>query len=105
MERSNTSGDLLTRESPGIKALLKSLDVIRDDIRTIADNARPVLNGERYLTDKELAEQLSVSRRTLFEWRSEEIIGYIQLGGKILYRQSDVLRLMEKNFHKPYERR
>ena len=67
------------------------------------ENSRPMLNGERYLTDKELSERISVSRRTLHEWRTNEVIGYIQLGGKILYKESEALRLIEKNYHKPYE--
>ncbi len=84
--------------------MLESLDIITKDVRELARNCRPALNGERYLTDKALAGQLSVSRRTLCEWRNDELIGYIRLGGKILYRQSDVLKLIDKHFHKPYEK-
>ncbi len=65
---------------------------------------RPALNGERFLTDKELAEQLSISRRTLLELRSKNLLGYIQIGGKILYRQSDVYKMLEKFFYEPYDK-
>lgn len=104
MGKNSFAYDLLSKETPRIKALIISLDAIMGDIYKLVESCRPALNGERYLTDRELAEQLSVSRRTLLEWRTNEIIGYIQLGGKILYRQSDVHKLLEKNFHKPYER-
>jgi excisionase family DNA binding protein len=100
MEKNN----LLTRENGRIETMLGSLDAIVKDVRELAENCRPALNGERCLTDRELSERLSVSRRTLLEWRTEELIGYIQLGGKILYRESDVLKFIEKHFHKPYER-
>jgi excisionase family DNA binding protein len=102
MAKSNPGSELLTRDTR-IKAFIQSLDALRDDIRRIVEASRPPLNGERYLTDKELSELLSVSRRTLQDWRTNELIGYIHLGGKILYRQSDVLKLIEKNFHAPYE--
>jgi excisionase family DNA binding protein len=104
MEKSNWGNDWLAKDrDTRIREFVQSLDAIREDIRRIVENSRPTLNGERYLTDKELSERISVSRRTLHEWRTNEIIGYIQLGGKVLYRESDVLKLIEKNFHKPYE--
>ncbi len=102
MEKTNLSENLPSRDAR-INAFLESLDAIREDLRKIVENSRPALNGERYLTDKELSERISVSRRTLHEWRTNELIGYIQLGGKILYKESEVLQLLEKNYHKPYE--
>jgi excisionase family DNA binding protein len=56
------------------------------------------LNGERYLTDKEVSEKLKVSRRTLQDYRNEGKISYCQLGGKILYRESDIEKMLEDNY-------
>lgn len=104
MEKNDWSANLPVRDRDArVEAFLRSLDAIREDIRKLVENSRPALNGERFMTDRELSERLSVSRRTLNEWRTEEIIGYLRLGGKVLYRESDVLKLIEKNFHKPYE--
>ena len=58
--------------------------------KKVTGNYRPLLNGERYLTDMEVSEILKVSRRTLQEYRNEGILPYIPLGGKILYRESDL---------------
>ena len=41
-----------------------------------------------YLTDKEVADLLRVSRRTLQEYRNERLLPYIILGGKALYPES-----------------
>ncbi len=103
MEKRDSGNSFFTSDSQRLKTFVKSLGTLKEELRNIVENSHPALNGERYLTDKELSELLSVSRRTLHEWRANEVIGYIQLGGKILYRTSDVLALLDKNFHKPYE--
>ncbi|MBQ8968816.1 MAG: helix-turn-helix domain-containing protein [Prevotella sp.] len=59
---------------------------------------RPVMDGERYVTDKELSEVLKVTRRTLQQYRNDGIIPYITMGGKVLYRESDVKALLERNY-------
>ena len=60
--------------------------------KNVTGNYRPLLNGERYLTDREVAEVLKVSRRTLQEYRNDGVLPYILLGGKVLYRESDLER-------------
>ena len=47
-------------------------------------NYRPIVNGERYLTDQETADILRVTRRTLNDYRADGIIPYVQIGGKVL---------------------
>lgn len=61
---------------------------------------RPPLNGDRYLTDKEVAEALKVSRRTLQKMRNNRTLPFILLGGKALYREYDIQRLLEENYRK-----
>jgi excisionase family DNA binding protein len=51
-----------------------------DGIENMIDNNKPSLNGERFLTDKEVSERLKLSRRTLQEYRTEGKIPYYQLG-------------------------
>ena len=63
----------------------------------IKSNYTPSLNGERYMTDTELAEMLKLSKRTLLEYRNSGKIPYYQIGGKILYRESDIERLLAEN--------
>lgn len=63
----------------------------------------PLLNGDRYLTDKEVAEVLKVSRRTLQKMRNNRTLPFIILGGKALYREYDIQRLLERNYRKVEE--
>ena len=57
----------------------------------------PVLNGERYITDSELAEKLKLTRRTLADYRMNGRLPYYKVGGKLLYKEKDILVLLEKN--------
>lgn len=60
-------------------------------------NLRPVLNEERYITDSELAEKLKLTRRTLADYRMNGRLPYYKVGGKLLYKEKDILVLLEKN--------
>ena len=64
----------------------------------LLDN-RPLFNGERFLSDKELSDLLKISRRCLQDYRDQGRISYIRLGGKILYKVSDIEKLLEDNYH------
>lgn len=65
-------------------------------------NYRPMLDGERFMTDKELCARLQLSRRTLQDYRNNGVIPYIQLGGKILYRESDIQKILMANYREAY---
>ncbi len=58
------------------------------------------MNGERFLTDSELSVMLKISRRTLQEYRNESKLPYIRLGGKVLYRESDIERMLQDGYRK-----
>lgn len=68
-------------------------------VRLTADY-RPPLNGERYLTDKEVAELLKVSRRTLQEYRNARQIPFVVFGGKVLYKEHDIEAMLKENYRK-----
>ena len=65
-------------------------------------DSRPTLGGERFLTDREVSARLKVSRRTLQDYRNTGIIAYYQLGGKILYKESDIERMLAANYREAF---
>ena len=91
--------EIVNKESLSIVSFFKSLDRMLEGIQTLA-NHRPLLGGEHYLTDKEVSTKLKVSRRTLQDWRTNGQIAYIALGGKTLYRESDIQAMLERNHRK-----
>ena len=66
-----------------------------DAIGQVLKNRTPHLNGEKFLTNKDVCRMLHVSSRTLQDWRDTGKIPFIRIKGKILYRESDVLKLLD----------
>ena len=96
--------ELIMPHNVGVKNALENMKEILTLYQKVIANCRPVLDGERYLTDKEVAQILKVSRRTLQEYRNDGVIPYILLGGKVLYRESDLERVLESCYHPAYKR-
>ena len=94
--------ELLTEENAHVLSFFQRLDDIEENVRSLSLNRKPVLNGECYLTDQELSERLKVSRRTLQTYRNEGRIPYVPLGGKVLYRESDVERMLQEGYRKAW---
>jgi excisionase family DNA binding protein len=97
------SNEIITKDNTRIVAFFKSIERMLDGIDRLVANHKPHLNGERFLTDREVSERLKLSRRTLQDYRTEGKIPYIHLGSKILYRESDVQRLLETNYNRAFE--
>ena len=89
-----------TDERP--ESLLRTLEQMEQDLDRCIGALRPTLGGERYLTDRELSERLKISRRSLQDYRNQGRIPYIKLGGKILYRSSDIERMLEEGYRNEF---
>ncbi len=95
--------DLITRKNEKVIDFFESLQQMLSSLETAFDTCKPSLNGEKYLTDKEVSEKLKLSRRTLQDYRNQGRIAYIQLGGKILYRESDIEKMLDNNYYKTWQ--
>ena len=102
-EYSDLGGDLVTKDNPRMVQLFRSIEKVFIRLELMAKNYKPVLNGERYLTDKEVSQQLKISRRTLQDYRNEGKIHYCQIGGKILYRESDLQKMLDESYREAYK--
>ena len=92
--------ELINGNSEIIKDFFQSMEKMLDGISRLARENRPHLNGEKFLNNREVAKCLNVSIRTLQEWRDTGVIPYIQIKGKIIYRQSDIDRLLQTCYNK-----
>ena len=88
--------EMITKNHALVAEFGDSLDRLLDGIENFMANSRPTLGGERFLTDREVSARLKVSRRTLQDYRNNGIIAYYQLGGKILYKESDIERMLAR---------
>ena len=96
--------EMITKNHTLVAEFGGSLDRLLDDIENFMANSRPTLGGERFLTDREVSARLKVSRRTLQDYRNTGIIAYYQLGGKILYKESDIERMLAANYREAFRR-
>ena len=62
--------DLLTKDSLEIIQFFQNIEYINRFLESESEKYRPVLNGERYITEAELSELLKITRRTLIEHRT-----------------------------------
>lgn len=90
--------DLLTHNTQEIISHLETIRLLRNKMEQILRNYHPVMNGEIYLSGQQVCELLHISKRTLQQYRDDRILPYTQIGGKILFKQSDILRALEKNY-------
>ena len=90
--------ETISKETPEMKQLISDIQEVSKRLREIAQTHRPLFGSEIYLTGREVCERLFVSPRTLQDYRDKGIIPYTQIVGKILYRLSDINRLLQENY-------
>lgn len=98
-----SDNSLIIKLNPQVTDFFESIDRMLDGVEEMAKKARPTLNGERYITDRELSKRLKISRRALQEYRSEGKIPYYQIGAKVLYKESDIEKMLKFSYRKPFE--
>ena len=88
----------LSMETDEMQVVLSALRHVRERIREVSETHRPLFGGEHFLTGKEVCERLYISPRTLQDYRNRRIIPYTQFAGKILYKASDLEKILEENY-------
>lgn len=81
---------------------MKELDSMLNGIESMNEKSKASFGKERFLTDKEVSAWLKVSRRTLQDYRNNGMVSYYQLGGKILYKESDIEKLVMGGYRNAY---
>ena len=96
MEEEWKSGMMVEDEQ--ILGIINEIDKAIEEAREAFKNYRPLFNGDSWISDREAAEFLKVSRHTLFAYRQKGLLPYVQLCGKILYRERDLEELLQRNY-------
>ena len=99
----NENNDVFTMEDEPLATAVQNMRKGSKWLSAFLDSYRPPLDGDRSLTDKEVAELPRVSRRTLQEYRNNRVLPFILLAGKVLYPESGLRELLEANYRKPLE--
>lgn len=92
---------IITCDTPEYKALVEAMRcAVQTADRMIAEVSPPLL-GERYLTTEQVMTHFHISRRTLQNYRDKRIIPYTSIGGTLLYPESKINEVLERNYYKP----
>ena len=88
----------LNMDADEMLVVLSALDKVNRRIKEVAQTHKPLFGGEHFLTGKEVCERLYISPRTLQDYRDRRIIPYTQFAGKILYKESEIERILKNNY-------
>ena len=93
--------DLILADRELEVGFIGKLDALFEGIERM-DAGHKASPSNEFLTDKEVSAWLKVSRRTLQDYRSNGMIAYYQLGGKILYKESDIEKMVMSGYRNAY---
>ena len=85
-----------------LKRYFTALERISGAMENLFTLKKPSIAGESFYTDRDLSEKLKISRRSLQDYRNEGRIPFIRLGGKVLYRASDIDKLLDENYREKF---
>lgn len=89
--------ELKTREDAWMQSVHESIDRLSVLIDAIPKDGANLPKDE-YLCDKEVSRLLKVSRRTLSEYRGNGTLPYYILGGKVLYKRSEIEQVLRLGY-------
>jgi len=90
--------DLITKDSAEFKELAGQLKSAHKSVMTVREKHRPSIADERYLTGEEVMEFLHICQRSLQTLRDNRVIGFTTIGGKILYPESELQKVLLDNY-------
>ena len=99
-----SENEIITQQDPQMQMFAQLMEGVLKKLERYCATARPMLGGEVYLTSEEVCKQLHLSSRTLQEYRDSGTIAYHKIGGKILYKQSDIQAMLERHYNPIYKR-
>ena len=88
----------LNMKADDMQVVLSAISGVSKRIKEVAQTHKPLFGGEHFLTGKEVCERLYISPRTLQDYRDRRIIPYTQFAGNILYKESEIERILKNNY-------
>ena len=88
----------LNIEANDMQVVLSAISGVSKRMKEVAQTHKPLFGSEHFLMGKEVCERLYISPRTLQDYRDRRIIPYTQFAGKILYKVSDLERMLKNSY-------
>ena len=91
--------EIITQQDPQMQMFAQLMEGTLKKLERYCATARPMLGGEVYLAGEEVCSQLRLSTRTLQEYRNAGTLSFYKIGGKILYKESDIQTMLERHYN------
>ena len=91
--------EIITQEAPQMQLFSELMEGTLKKLERYCATARPMLDGEVYLSSEEVCSHLRLSTCTLQEYRNSGTLPFYKIGGKILYKQSDIQTMLERYYN------
>lgn len=92
--------DVITRDTPEYRELIAMMQNTVKVADKLVKEVRPCLLNERYFTTEQVMDLFHISRRALQNYRDKGIIPFVSVGGTIVYPESEIMEMLEKNYYK-----
>ena len=92
--------DVITRETPEYRELIAMMQNTVKVADRLMKEVRPCLLNERYFTTEQVMDLFHISRRALQNYRDKGVVSYTSIGGMILYPETKIKEVLEKNYYK-----
>lgn len=91
--------DIMGYSSSEICELFHAIEKAKTHVDISVEEQKLSLSGEVFLDNHEVCELLRLSTRTLQDYRDKRLIAFYKLEGKILYKMSDIQKMLETNYY------
>jgi phage pi2 protein 07 len=85
-------------DNESYQELLKRIEKIDQKLSSIGSEK----TDNRWLTNKEVSEMLSVTGRTLQNYRDRGILPFSQMGSKIYYHENDIEEFLQQHYQEKF---
>ena len=96
------TNNVINTNSDEIKDILSAIEEATTNLELGMEALSSSANQDRYLNNNQVCEMLHISQRTLQDYRDKGRISFYKLEGKILYKYSDIEKMLDSNYYKAW---
>lgn len=83
-----------------LKALHREVKEVSNLIAEMTAPYKALQQATKWLDQQEACQLLGISKRTLLQYRDDGLIAFIKLERKILFRESNIVKVLEDNYQR-----
>lgn len=97
--------DILNSRSSEILDIFYKIEKTANNIDKTIETKSQTLVQDPFLGNKEVCRLLQISPRSLQDYRDKRLIPFYKIEGKILYKMSDIHKMLENNYYDAWKQK